>query len=292
MAHTHDHHHNSSNNIRTAFFLNLAFTVFEFIGGAYVNSVSIMSDAVHDLGDSLSLGMSWYLDKRSKKGANSTFTFGSARFSLLAALINSVVLIAGSVFIINEAVQRFMQPENSDADGMLVFAIIGVLVNGYAAWKVSKGKTMNERVVTWHMIEDVLGWVAVLIVSVILQFYSNPYLDPALSLFITAYILFNVVKRLRETLHLFLQGVPQELSISEIENKLLKVEHVDSVHHTHIWSLDGESHVFSSHIKLQKIEGLSELHTTKQNLVAVLKPYHFEHITLETELHNENCSME
>lgn len=288
----HQHQHSASTNIRTAFFLNIFFTVLEFIGGVYVNSVSIVSDAVHDLGDSISLGLSWYLQKRSSKGATKKFTFGSARFSLLGALINTIILIAGSVFVINEAVSRLITPEKSDADGMLIFAIIGVLVNGYAAWKVSKGKTLNERVVTWHMIEDVLGWVAVLVVSIILKFYDNPYLDPALSLLITAFILFNVIKRLRETLMIFLQGAPKEVSIEDIEQKIINVNCVNSTHHTHIWSLDGDSHVFTCHIKLNKLKAIEELHTCKQAVIDILKPYGFKHITIETELHNENCSMQ
>lgn len=287
----HNHQHNSTGNIRTAFFLNLVFTIFEFIGGIYVNSVSIVSDAVHDLGDSISLGISWYLQKRSGKVASEKYTFGSARFSLLGALINTIILIAGSVFVINEAVSRLISPEKSDADGMLIFAVIGVVINGYAAWKVSKGETLNERVVTWHMIEDILGWVAVLIVSIVLKFYDNPYLDPALSLFITAFILFNVVKRLRETLLIFLQGAPKEISLNELENKILSIGSVNSTHHTHIWSLDGESHVFSCHVKLNKINSLEDLQCCKQEISKILKPYAFKHITIETDLHNENCSM-
>ena len=141
---SHDHSH-SSGNIKIAFFLNIGFTVLEFFCGLYVNSVAIISDALHDLGDSISLGLSWYLDHKSKQGANRSFTFGYTRFSLLGALINSLVLIAGSIFVINEAVARIITPEHTDAQGMLIFAIIGVSVNGYAAWKVSDGKTLNEK---------------------------------------------------------------------------------------------------------------------------------------------------
>ena len=181
MAHDHHHHHEhqSGKNLRIAFFLNLAFTILEIIGGFYVNSIAILSDAIHDLGDSLSLGTSWYLDNKSKKGADSKFSFGYRRFSLLGALINSVVLIAGSIYVITEAVGRLMEPQHSDANGMIIFAIIGVAVNGYAAWKLSGGKSLNERVVSWHLIEDVLGWVAVLIVAIVIRFWDIHYLDPA-----------------------------------------------------------------------------------------------------------------
>ncbi len=287
---SHQHHHSGS-NLQLAFFLNLGFTVLEFFGGLYVNSVAIISDAIHDLGDSLSLGLSWYLDRKSKQGANRAFSFGYARFSLLGALINSLVLIAGSVFVIREAVQRLFEPELSDATGMLVFALIGVAVNGYAAWKLSSGKSMNERVVSWHLLEDVLGWVAVLVVAIILKFYQTPYLDPALSLFITAYILWNVIRRLRETLMLFLQGAPKDVNLQSLQDKLLSIPNVASLHHTHIWSLDGERHVFTTHVKLEEIQGLATLLRIKQQMKAALKPYGFAHYTIEVELSAEDCAL-
>lgn len=292
MGHNHSHENQSGKNLRTAFLLNISFTIFEIIGGFYVNSVAIISDAIHDLGDSISLGISWYLDKKSKKEGNQKFSFGYKRFSLLGALINSVVLIGGSVYVIYEAVNRLVEPEYSDADGMIVFAIIGVGVNGYAAWKLSGGKTLNEKVVSWHLLEDVLGWAAVLVVAIILKFKQTPYLDPALSLFIAAYILYGVVKRLKETLVIFLQGVPDDMSIDKIETELIKIENVDSVHHTHIWSQEGEHHVFSTHLKLKNISNLKELLQIKNDIRKSLKSYHFSDCTVETELDKETCRIE
>ena len=277
--------------MKVAFFLNLGFTILEIIGGLYVNSVAILSDAVHDLGDSLSLGTSWYLNHKSKRGATEKFSFGYTRFSLLGALINSLVLIGGSVYVITEAVGRILEPEHSDAQGMIIFAIVGVLVNGYAAWKLSGGKSLNERVVSWHLLEDVLGWVAVLIVAIVLQFKDIHYLDPALSLLITAYVLWNVIGRLKETLFIFLQGVPDDINLSEIEAKLLNIELVDSLHHTHIWSLDGEHHVLSSHLKLKHIDNFGQILAVKEAAKAVLQSYPFSHHTLETELDTETCRM-
>ena len=292
MSHHHHHHHNQSGkNLKIAFFLNLGFTILEFFGGIYVNSVAIMSDAVHDLGDSLSLGTAWYLDKKSKKEADDNYSFGYKRFSLLGALINSIVLIGGSIYVISEAIGRLFDPQPSDAQGMIVFAIIGVLVNGYAAWKLSSGNSLNEKTVSWHLMEDVLGWVAVLIVAIVLNFTDNQYLDPALSILITLYILYNVVLRLKETLYIFLQGVPKEIKAAKIKNEILKIENVNSLHHTHIWSLEGEHHVFSSHIKLKNIKDFEELVAIKKQVKAVLKEYHFDHYTIETELDNENCDL-
>ncbi len=291
MSHTHTHN-NSGKNLKTAFFLNAGFTVVEFFGGLYVNSVAIMSDAIHDLGDTISLGLAWYLDQKSKLEPNNKFSFGYTRFTLLGALINSLVLIIGSIYMISEAVARIITPESSDANGMIVFGLLGVAVNGYAAYKMSGGKTLNEKVISWHLIEDVLGWAAVLLVAIVLKFYPNQYLDPALSLIITTYILWNVAKRLKETLFVFLQGAPAELNLEKIKEKLLKVPQVSSLHQSHIWSLDGERHVFTTHIKLNHIKDLNSLLEIKKLLKDELAPFNFKHVTLEVELDEETCSIE
>ena len=290
--HNHSHHHHSSKNLKIAFFLNLGFTIFEIIGGLYVNSIAIISDAIHDLGDSFSLGTAWYLDKKSKQEANQKFSFGYTRFSLLGALINCLVLIGGSIYVLKEAIERILTPEPTNAKGMLIFAIIGIIVNGYAAWKLSSGKSLNEKVVSWHLLEDVLGWVAIFIGAMVLMFWDVPFLDPALSLLITMYILWNVIQRLKETLYLFLQGVPTDIHIHEIESKLLAIDNVQSIHHTHIWSLDGEHHVFTTHLKLEVVNDCNEILKIKQFAKDVLQNYSFEHYTIETELNDEDCGLD
>ena len=289
--HSHHHHHASGKNLKIAFFLNLGFTILEIIGGFYVNSVSILSDALHDLGDSLSLGISWYLDKRSKKEADNKYTFGYSRFSVLGALINSIILIAGSGYVVVVAIKRLVHPEASDAQGMLIFAIIGIAVNGYAAYKLSGGKSLNEKVVSWHLVEDVMGWAAVLVVSVVMMFTDAPYLDPALSLAITAFILYNVIKRLRETLVIILQGTPEDIDPEKITQEILKLHNVASLHHTHIWSLEGEHHVFTTHVKLKEISGFRQVLEVKRKVKEVLKKYPFSHYTIEVELEDERCEL-
>lgn len=286
-----NHHHHTNGNLKLAFFINLGFTVIEFIGGILVNSVAILSDAVHDLGDSVSLGLAWYLDQKSHQKANKIFTFGYGRFSLLGALINAVILILGSFFVLSEAIQRIFHPEPSHAAGMILLALLGVLVNGFAAWKVSHGKSQNEKVITWHLLEDVIGWAAVLIGAILLYFHYIPWLDPTLSIAITLFILWNVFKNLKETMLIFLQGTPSGLSVSQIEQNLLQHPKVDSIHHVHIWSLDGQNHVFTAHICLTEVDGLDELRKTKIDIQDKLKSYPFVHFTIEWELPGDNCTM-
>ncbi len=287
------HHHNHSNkNLKVAFFLNLAFTIIEVIAGFYVNSMAIIADAIHDFGDSLSLGTAWFLQVKSEKKPNKKYSFGYRRFSLFGALINCTVLILGGIYAIYETIGRFLNPELPDARGMMWFAFLGIAVNGYAAWKLSKGKSMNERVVSWHLLEDVLGWFAILVVAIVLQFKEIAYLDPALSILITLYILYNAMKKLKETLFLFLQGKPKDIDTDKIVELITNVKGVVSAHDTHIWSLDGEHHVFTTHVKLGNISNINEIVVIKSEIKKIIAKYSFEHYTIETDLDHETCVFE
>jgi len=288
--HGHNHSHNlSSNRIGWVFLLNLCFTIIEFVGGMLTNSTAIMADAVHDLGDSLSIGIAWILSKLGNRQTDQKFTYGYKRFSLFGALINGFVLIAGSIWILFEAIPRLSDPQMPQAEGMLALAILGVVVNGYAAYKLSSGETLNERVLNWHLIEDVLGWVAVLIVSIVLMFVDLPILDPLLSISFTLFILFNVVKNIRETLKLFLQATPDEHVQKEVEQALLAFQEVNNLHHLHFWSLDGEHHVLTVHLTLSAMLDAKDLIALKRKISASLQPYKLAHTTIELELPGEYC---
>jgi cobalt-zinc-cadmium efflux system protein len=289
--HNHDHIHQTSNNIRIAFFLNLGFTLFEIVGAIWTNSLAILSDAVHDLGDSFSLGMAWYLERYAQKGEDQRFSYGYRRFSLLGALINAIILVLGSFFVLYRAIPRLMEPESVDAPGMVLFAIIGILVNGLAVFRLQGSKSMNAKVVAWHLLEDVLGWVAVLIVGIVLLFVDVPILDPILSLLIAIYILYNVIRNLRKTVGLFLQAVPESVEISQIKDQLQAVEHVQSTHHTHIWSLDGEHHVLTTHVVLDETISKEDVLCVRTEIKDVLATYDFSHITVEIEFGDDDCAM-
>lgn len=291
--HSHDHSHgrssDASKRIGWAFFLNVVFTIIEFIGGWLTNSTAIMADAVHDLGDSLSIGTSWGLNKLSEKDASRTFSYGYKRFSLLGALINGVVLTVGSIWILFEAIPRLAEPEMPQAEGMLLLSIFGIAVNGYAAYKLSEGNSLNERVLNWHLLEDVLGWVAVFIVSIVLMFKPWAILDPILSIGFTLFILFNVLRNLKQTLMLFLQATPDKAQLERIRDDLLSNEHVSDLHHFHIWSLDGERNVMTVHLVLVGDVSTEHIQTLKNDVQRSLKKYNFEHTTVEFEFANEQC---
>lgn len=292
-THGHSHDHNdgddSSQRIGWAFFLNVGFTLIEFVGGFLTNSTAIMADAVHDLGDSLSIGLAWLLARLSKKPASENFSYGYRRFSLLGSLLTGIVLVIGSVWVLNAAIPRLFDPVMPVTQGMFGLAIFGVAVNGFAAFKLSKGNTLNERMLNLHLLEDVLGWVAVLIVSLVLMFKEWPILDPILSITFTLFVLVNVVRNLWKTLRLFLQGTPEELSLTPIRDALATLKGVAAIHHLHVWSLDGERHVLSAHLVLAQNLEMNEQLALKQRVAESLRPYEFAHTTIEFELLDELC---
>jgi cobalt-zinc-cadmium efflux system protein len=253
--------------------------------------MAILSDALHDFGDSIALGLSWYLEKQSNKAGDGRFSYGYRRFSLLAALVSTIVLIVGSLFILSESVPRIFRPEHSNAQGMVVFALVGILVNGAAALRLKQGKSLNMRVAAWHLLEDVLGWAAVLAVSIILLFRDIHILDPLLSILITLYVLSNVIINLRKTLALFLQAVPDDLDVAEVERIILDMPVVNSVHHTHAWSLDGEHHVLTMHVVVDEDATKEDLISVRRQFREIAEKVDLAHTTLEIEYQDEDCIM-
>ena len=290
MANSHHHHHqHSSDRIGWAFALNASFCVIEFIGGWLTNSTAIMADAVHDLGDSLSIGSAWLLDRLSKKDPDEVFTYGYRRLSLFGALINSIVLVIGSAWVLIESVPRLFNPQMPMAESMLGLAILGITVNGFAAYKLSGGNSLNEKVLNWHLLEDVLGWTAVLIISIVLLFVDWPILDPLLAVIFTTFILFNVYKHFKETVKIFFQAVPDSILTHKINLELKKIEQIDDIHHEHCWSLDGEHHVYTAHLQLNESLTAQEQGDLKLRIAEKLKPFSLSHTTIELEFPDESC---
>jgi cobalt-zinc-cadmium efflux system protein len=288
---SHHHHHHAASNIKVAFFLNLSFTLLEIVGGIWTNSVAILSDAVHDLGDSVALGLSWYFANVSQKKRDSHFSYGYKRFSLLGALISSFILLVGSTLILFEAIPRLIHPETVHVNGMILLAILGVLVNGAAVLKLRRGETQNERVVRLHLLEDVFGWFAVLIAGIVMLFVNLPVLDPILSVGITLYILWQVFKNLRETVNVFLQAIPSNMNVEQLEAMLIEKLPIQSIHDWHLWTMDGEYHVLSCHVVVADNLPSKDIIDLKTQIRTLLKQYNIQHLTIEVEYENECCEL-
>jgi cobalt-zinc-cadmium efflux system protein len=289
----HDHHHHSDvKNIKAAFLLNLFFTIVEIVGGILTNSIAIISDAIHDLGDCLSLGLAWYFQKVAKKGSDTSYSYGYKRFSLLGAVINSIVLVSGSILILTVAIPRIIHPVEANTKGMFLLAILGVLVNGAAVFRLKKGNSINERVVSLHLLEDVLGWLAILIGSVVMHFFDVPVLDPIMSVGIACFVLYNVFKNIRQSLRIILQGIPVEVDITAVSENLQQFEGVDNVHDLHVWSVDGNYNVLTVHVVLNNSLDMEKLAELKAQIRDSLQEKGIQHATIEFETIDERCSFE
>jgi cobalt-zinc-cadmium efflux system protein len=253
------------------------------------NSIAIISDALHDLGDSFSLALAWYFQKLSKRKRDSGYSYGYRRFSLLGALINSAVLLVGSFFVISESVKRILSPEAANAQGMLLLAILGIVINGAAMLRMKKSSSLNERTVSLHLLEDVLGWIAVFAASIIMIFVDFPWLDPILSLGIAGYILFNIYHNLRDTMRVILQGIPENIDEEAVVEALKRLQGVESVHDLHLWTMDGEYNVSSVHVVVDKDVNCNDTAKVKQQVREILKGFNIQHATIEIEHEEETC---
>jgi cobalt-zinc-cadmium efflux system protein len=279
----------SEKRMLISFILNFIFTIFEFIGGLLTNSIALLSDSVHDLGDSISMAVAIYLEKKSKQARDYKYTFGYYRFSLLGGLLTSVILIVGSTIIVVETVKRLINPEAIDAELMIYFAVIGVIVNGLAALNASKGKTANERVISLHLLEDVFGWFALLIGAIVMKFFEIQILDALLSLLFSLFILYHVIKNIKSILEVFLEKAPKNISISELTDKLLKVNNVRDIHHIHLWTIEGNIPIITFHARLSHKVSVEETTQILTELKHELKSMGINHSTIQIEFFDNQC---
>ena len=277
----------TARNIFIAFILNLAFSVFEFIGGIFTGSVAIISDAVHDIGDAASIGASFFLEKKSKKQPDEAYTYGYSRYAVIGSVLTTLILLLGSLAVIYHAILRMIDPVEINYNGMILFAIVGVCVNLAAALVTRDGDSLNQRAVNLHMLEDVLGWIVVLVGAVVMRFTNFYMIDSLMSIGVAIFILVNALKGLKEALDLFLEKTPQGISIREITEHICEIDGVLGVHHIHVWSMDGHNNYATMHVVVN-----GDKHKIKHNIREELKEHGIGHATLELEEENEHCHEE
>lgn len=280
MAHDHIHLHGdaSGKNILSAFFINLTFTVISLIGGWLTNSMAIISDSIHDLGCTLSIALAWVFERIAGRRPTRIFTFGYRRFTLLGAFVNAFILLSGSSIVLYESIERLRHPEAVNAEGMLWFAILAILFKGLAVWRTWKGSNVNQRMVSLHLLGDCLGWVAVLLASVVLLFVEVPLLDTILSICISIYILYNVVRNLIVAFRIVLEGVPASINYEELKKELEVLDYISSIKDFRVWSMDNERHI----AEISLTTPLNDLQSVEQLKVAIRKTLENHHIVWST----------
>ena len=271
-------------NILIAFILNLSFSVFEFVGGIFTNSVAIISDSIHDIGDAVSIGVSYFLEKKSKKQPDNIYTYGYLRYSVIGSVITTLILLVGSVLVVINAVNRILNPQEIKYNGMIIFAVIGVAVNFLAAYFTRDGDSLNQKAVNLHMVEDVLGWMVVLIGAIVMRFTDFKLIDPILSIAVAVYIFIHAFSHLKEALDLFLVKIPEGIEIDEIKHHLLEIDGVLDVHHIHVWSMDGNQNYATMHV----VTNSNHL-KIKKAIKEELFEHGIVHATLELESEKEHC---
>lgn len=271
-------------NILIAFILNLVFSIFEFLGGIFTGSVAIVSDAVHDIGDAASIGVSYFLEKKSKKQPDDQHTYGYLRYSVLGGVITTLILLLGSGMVICNALGRMIHPTEINYDGMILFAVVGVCVNFGAAFFTREGNSLNQKAVNLHMLEDVLGWLVVLVGAVVMRFTDFALIDPIMSIGVAVFILVNAIRNLKQIIDLFLIKTPKGIQIDEIKKHISTLEGVLDVHHLHIWSMDGQNNYATMHIVTN-----SDPQEIKERVREELREHGIGHTTLELEGVGEHC---
>ena len=266
-------------NILIAFLLNISFSIIEFIGGLFTNSVAILSDSVHDLGDAISIGISWFLEKKSKKHADNKYTYGYIRYSVLGGVITTTILLVGSILVIIGAIKRIINPVEVNYQGMIIFAVVGIILNSLAAYVTREGDSINQKSVNLHMLEDVLGWVVVLIGAIIMRFTDIKIIDSIMSIGVALFILVHSLKNLKKVLDLFLEKTPNDINIDELKKNLLEIKEVLDVHHIHVWSIDGYNNYATMHI----VSKSKDISIVKKKIREELLEHNICHAILETE---------
>ena len=269
-------------NILGAFILNVTFSVLEFIGGALTNSVAIISDSIHDMGDAISIGLSYFLETKSKKKPDKKYTYGYIRYSILGGLITTVILIIGSSLVIYNSIIRVFNPVEINYNGMIIFAIFGVVINFMAAYLTREGDSINQKSVNLHMLEDVLGWIVVLIGAIVMRFTDISLLDPLMSILVALFILISSLKNIKEITVLFLEKIPSDIDIDELKKHLLTIKGVIDVHHIHVWSIDGVNNYATMHV-------VAENSSVKNKVKEEMMEHGISHTTIELESKNEKC---
>ena len=270
----------SKTSIWLAFFLNLSYAIVEFIAGGIFGSSAVLADSVHDLGDAIAIGISALLETISNREEDRQYTLGYKRFSLLGAMLTAVILMIGSVLVILENVTKIVHPQPVNEEGILWLGIIAVAINVLASLVVRKGKTKNESILSLHFLEDTLGWLAVILMAIILRFTDWYILDPLLSLVISIFILTKALPRFWSALKIFLDAVPEGVDIKQVKNDLEQLDHVVSVNPLNLWTMDGLEKNAIVHVCLEEIE---HIEYCKESIRNLLKDYDFQNVTIEVD---------
>lgn len=263
-----------------AFLLNLSFAIVEFIAGGIFGSSAVLADSVHDFGDAIAIGISAFLESISNRKEDSHYTLGYKRFSLLGAMVTAVILMTGSGMVILENMVKLFHPQPVNEEGLLWLGIIAISVNILASLVIRKGQTKNESILSLHFLEDTLGWLAVILMAIVLRFTDWYILDSLLSLAISFFILSKAIPRFWSTLKIFLDAVPEGVDIKQVKNDLEQLDNVTSINQLNLWTMDGLEKNAIVHVCLEHVK---HMEVCKESIRDLLKESGFQNVTIEVD---------
>lgn len=275
----HHHHKKAGQNLAFVFFMNLTFNIIVIVGGLATNSMAILADCIHDLSDTISIALAWTLEKVSQKDSNEKYSYGYQRFSILGAVIISVFVIVMAFVILSEAIPLLFSPEDVDAEGMMLVAVVGIIFKSVSVYRLHGGETFNEKAILFHQLGDVFEWVAILVLSIVLMFWKGaPYLDPFVSIGIALWLIFNLGRNLYKSLEVLLQKTPDNFDIEEFKSQIMAIDGIMAIENFHVWSLDGIDSVMTLKVKADFGKNVEEI---KEEIHDISKEYHIVDITIE-----------
>ena len=276
------HRPKTEQNILIVLILNVLFAAIEFIGGIFTNSIAILTDAIHDSGDAISIAVSYILERKSKRRPDRKHTFGYKRYSTLGALITTVVLMVSATIMVIAAIQRIVNPSYVSFDGMLIFAIIGVVINGIAMFVTRKKGSTNQKAVNLHMLDDMLGWVVVLIGTIIMEFTGWSIIDPLMSIGVSIFVIVSAIQNLSTVMTIFLDKVPEGITLVDIETEILAVKGVKKINHIHLWAAD-ERHCYAM-LHATMVPG-TDIDSAKSAIKTILRHHNVSQCVVELDYH-------
>lgn len=281
-----DHHPLSGKKLLWATLLNFIITAAEVVGGLLSNSLALLSDALHNFSDGVSVFIAYLANKTSQRNSTENKTFGYKRIEILAALFNAVMLIAISIYLFYEAYKRFRNPEEIQAGLMLIVAVIGLLANIAAMFLLRKDSkhNLNVKAAYLHLLGDTLSSVAVIVGGVLIYYFDIFWIDPLVTVIIGAYILKETFEILKQTIDILMQSTPPELNLRKIKAEIEKLEHVSNIHHVHAWKINENEIHFDGHVDVTEDLPLHKLVKLRTTIETILKnAYNIAHVTIQFE---------
>lgn len=287
-SHNYDHSHDhfaliDTKLIRYTLYLNLGFAIFELILALYTNSIALFSTTIHDFGDSAILLSTIFIEQFSLKGRNKRFTYGYRRFSLIGAIVNTVILLLGSFVILNSAIGRLVTPEVVKVDVLMYVGIIGIVVNMLGVRKLAQNTSPVHNALKVNLQIDVYNWIALFVSAIIINIFDLIAIDAYLSIVISGIMIVSAIKQLKGIFLIIMQSVPKNVDLEKIETVIISFDQVIDCHDLHIWSLDGDDYIASFHVVVTNETTLIELMDLKENIKLELEKHQINHATIEVD---------